>query len=331
VRHAIRVSVGFTLSLACGDAGDDGTEATTSGDDASTEASTSLAPDDDGSASGADDADVSGDADASDDADVSEDDGDSGNGGANGCGLAPGTIGESTIAVSAAGLDREAILVVPAGYDPDTAWPLVFAFHGLGSNAGQLRFYAGVEEASDGAAIVVYPEGLPLDDMGGATGWDLAAAGRDVAFFDALWAELDATLCLDHARVYATGHSFGGWMSNTLGCLRADVLAAIAPVAGGGPLEACSGTVAAWIAHGEDDPIVFTSLGEGSRDHWVAANGCDAASAPTDPPPCAAYEGCDAGLEVVWCLHTEGEAGQLTRHLWPSFAGAAIWAFFAAH
>ena len=38
-----------------------------------------------------------------------------------------------------------------------------------------------------------------------------------------------------------------------LGCVRGDRFRAIAPVAGGGPVEGCVGQVAAWIVHGIDD------------------------------------------------------------------------------
>jgi hypothetical protein len=44
--------------------------------------------------------------------------------------------------------------------------------------------YFGIESASAGGAIFVYPDGLPVGD--GGTGWDLASSGIDMALFDAL-------------------------------------------------------------------------------------------------------------------------------------------------
>jgi poly(3-hydroxybutyrate) depolymerase len=41
--------------------------------------------------------------------------------------------------------------------------------------------------------------------------------GRDVAFVKALYAKLQGTLCIDETRVFSTGMSYGGIMSNTIG------------------------------------------------------------------------------------------------------------------
>lgn len=242
-----------------------------------------------------------------------------------GCGIAA-MPGDATVQRDVDGTAREYILVVPPGYDPATPTPLVFAFHGLGSTHELARLYFQVEQAADGDAIFVYPQGLPIASEGGATGWDLGPSGIDVAFYDAMLDELTGTLCIDPDRVFATGHSFGGYMSNALGCFRASTLRAIAPVAGGPPLDACEDdTVAAWLAHGQTDGIVPFFLGELARDSLVQRNGCEATTAPVEPDPCVAHDGCADGMPVVWCAHQETT---LSGHMWPRFAGAAIWAFF---
>ena len=66
--------------------------------------------------------------------------------------------------------------------------------------------------------------------------------------------------------------------------------------------------------------------GENSRDHWAAANGCDAVTEAVDPAPCTAFTGCDDGFPVTWCEH---EIPDFLGHTWPSWAGPAIWKFFA--
>jgi poly(3-hydroxybutyrate) depolymerase len=226
------------------------------------------------------------------------------------------------------GTARTFVLSVPEGYDPSVPMPLVFAWHGLGGNGNLARLYFGVEDEASGAAIFVYPDALPMGSLGGQTGWELVEGGRDVAFFDALLAHLDSGLCIDHERLFSTGHSFGGYMSNALGCFRGDLLRAIAPVAGGPPIagECTAGSVAAWIAHGTLDEVVPFSQGEQARDTWVAGNGCGASSAAVAPEPCVAYDGCDPDHGVVWCAH---DIPDQSGHLWPPFAAAAIWEFFA--
>jgi poly(3-hydroxybutyrate) depolymerase len=243
-------------------------------------------------------------------------------GGTQGCGDVGAPTGNMTGSVQVAGETRTYVLSVPNSYDPNIALPIVFAWHGRGGDGALARLYFGVEGQSNGQAIFVYPDGGIV--QGGQTGWDLTTTGNDVAFFDAMLADLSQTYCVDEGRVFSTGHSFGGYFSNTLGCARANVLRAIAPVAGGGPFGGgCSGAVAAWITHGSADTTVPLSQGEGSRDHWQTENGCGSTTMAVSPSPCVAYDGCQSGADLHWCEHTGG-------HMWPSFAAAAIWDFFAS-
>ena len=138
--------------------------------------------------------------------------------------------------------------------------------------------------------------------------------------------QLSAELCVDSERVFATGHSSGGFFTNTLGCQRGDVLRAIAPVSGGGPFRfggvGCTGEVAVWIAHAENDETVDFQNGVDSRDRWLEANGCSTETTPVEPAPCVEYTGCDAGLPVRWCVYQDG-------HNWPEFGPEGIAAFFS--
>jgi polyhydroxybutyrate depolymerase len=231
--------------------------------------------------------------------------------------VAAGSYASGSVLVS--GTPRSYRLAVPAG-DLHKARALVLVFHGAGSNGNGIRGYIGrsLESAAGDEAVFAYPDGL---SDGGTTGWP-DAGGRDVAFVDALLAQLAGDLCYDRARVFATGFSYGGYMSNTLGCARAGVVRAIAPLSGGGPWPPCDGQpVAAWIAHGTSDQTVGQEQGEGSRDHWLAADGCAATSHATSPSPCQAYDGCGAN-PVVWCPFSGGHEVQ-------AWEPPAVWAFFA--
>lgn len=225
------------------------------------------------------------------------------------------------------GQQRTFILSVPEGYDPNVPYALVFAWHGLGGNGQLARLYFGVEEASAEQAIFVYPDALPQASMGGATGWELVNGGSDVLLFDTLLAEMSNNLCVDPDRIFSTGHSFGGYMSNALGCFRADVLRAIAPVAGGPPFQGCqTERVAAWLAHGTMDAVVPFAQGQLARDSVLGRNACAETDMPVDPDPCVAYDGCDPDYPVHWCAH---DIAEQDGHLWPPFAPDAIWSFFS--
>ncbi len=245
---------------------------------------------------------------------------------AGGCGKDPGAPNAAPQTIMIEGVERQYILGLPAGYDPNKQYPLVFAWHGRGGDGALARLYFKVEEAAKGAAIFVYPYGLPLADMQNQTGWDLDPSNEDFAFFDALLADLNGRLCVDQQRIFSTGHSFGGYMSNQIGCYRGDVIRAIGLVAGGGPFGVCSGQVAAWLAHGTGDQVVPYTEGVKSHEHWGGANNCTGPGAAVDPAPCVADDGCDADAPVVWCSHSEPD---FNGHGWPNWAGAGIWAFFA--
>ena len=240
-----------------------------------------------------------------------------------GCSGATAVVGQRRRTTSIDGRERSYLVVVPPAGGPSRPLPLVFAWHGLGGSGTLARQYFGIEAASAGKAVFVYPDALPLPAFANRTGWDLTAEGPDVRFFRAMLADLSGNDCIDLQRVFSAGHSFGGYMTNALGC-HADGLRAIAPVAGGlPPGSPCAGKpLAAWLAHGMNDGTVPFAQGEAARARWAQASACASTTGPTPPPPCVAYDGCQPDAPVVWCVHN-------LNHAWPPFAGPAIWQFFA--
>ncbi|MET0388735.1 MAG: prolyl oligopeptidase family serine peptidase [Polyangiales bacterium] len=249
-----------------------------------------------------------------------------------GCGMAtPPAGGDKTLDVD--GTTREYIVRVPADYDPQKPYRLIFAWHGLGGTAAQIANgfgggYYGLASRSMNSAILIAGQGLPTmsaNGEAGGAGWP-NTGGRDVAFVRKLVEWASTSYCIDMSRIFSVGMSYGGIMSNTLGCQMGDVFRAIAPMSGSGPLRfgggTCVGQVAAWLSHGTMDTVVQFSAGEGSRDHWVMTNHCTAETAPVTPDGCVAYQGCDGGFPVHWCQFEGG-------HTVPPFAGDAIWQFFS--
>jgi polyhydroxybutyrate depolymerase len=236
-----------------------------------------------------------------------------------------------TFTIDVAGTAREYIVELPDGYDPSTPHKLIFAWHGLGGSAEQVAggfsggFY-GLANRAGGTAIFVAGQGLQTETpIGNGAGWP-NTDGRDVAFVRALVDWLRTNYCIDDERIFSVGMSYGGIMSNTLGCQMGDVFRAIAPMAGSGPRTfggaMCVGQVAAWMSHGNTDEIVTFESGQASRDHWLTTNHCDATTEPVSPDPCVAYQGCDDGHPVHFCEFDGG-------HTVPSFASEAIWTFFS--
>ncbi len=258
---------------------------------------------------------------------------------------AAGTYALSTEHIRAAGLERTFTLAAPTA--PCGALSLIVVFHGDGGAAGRTQHFLHLEDTTLGRAVVVYPDGLPLagSPTGSATTWDVATApdrNRDVALFDAIVATMRARFTLDPRRVFATGLSRGAYFTNQLGCVRGDVLRAIAPNAGGGPTAVAgpdAGTIAyegvtlavcptspvsAMVIHGDVDTTVAPAEGERARLHWEHANGCANVREAVEPAPCEASTRCRAGQRVLWCLVPD-----LGHLYWPAFR-ESVWGFFAS-
>jgi poly(3-hydroxybutyrate) depolymerase len=222
------------------------------------------------------------------------------------------------------GTMRAYIVKIPTNYDTNKPYRLVFAWHGLGGTAQQIaQFgYYQLESLSAGSAIFVSGQGL---ETGSGAGWP-NTGGQDVNFVRSLVDWMKTNYCVDQARIFSVGMSYGGIMSNTLGCQMGGIFRAIAPMAGSGPFQfganACVGQVAAWLTHGTADTVVGYDAGVSSKETWRTRNHCQGTSAPTMPSPCVAYDGCDPGYPVHWCSWDGG-------HTIPSFSAGAIWNFFA--
>jgi len=250
-----------------------------------------------------------------------------------GCGAATYPESDQTYTIDVDGVTREYIVSLPASYDPNTPYKLVFAWHGRTGTAEQIagRAFGGAfyglkaDERGGDSTIFVAGQGLGTDEDPEDTGWP-NTDGRDVAFVRAMLEWLSDSYCIDPQRIFSIGMSYGGIMSNTLGCEMGDTFRAIAPIAsayfnfGGG--SDCVGPVATWLTHGTADDVLPIENGEEARDLWLAQNHCDTTTTPVEPSPCVQYEGCDDGYPVHWCVHDEG-------HIVPDFSADAAWSFFS--
>src|SRR5437868_3926461 len=157
-----------------------------------------------------------------------------------GCGKpAPTPPGSSVIeTVLSGGLTRTYLLHVPSGYQANSSEAVILNFHGHSSNAIRQERRSGMSLLADQQGfIAVYPQGVVGPD--GRTGWATGLRGRpqvnDVLFVSDLLNHLQSILCIDPLRIYATGFSNGGGMTNVLTCTLAGRLAAFAPVSGSYP------------------------------------------------------------------------------------------------
>jgi polyhydroxybutyrate depolymerase len=157
------------------------------------------------------------------------------------------------------GLVRTYELHVPAGVDHPSG--LVVNLHAAGATGrdqAALTHYYSVADAH--GFVAVHPDGV---DFSWADGRGASLPDRqgvdDVGFIAALVGKLVAEYGIDPGRVFVTGLSAGAFMANRLACDRADLFAAIAPVAGTlGTIVGCSPSrpVSVLATHGTADPVV---------------------------------------------------------------------------
>ena len=254
--------------------------------------------------------------------------------GSSGCGAGTWPAsGNFTLDVS--GTKRQYIVTLPTNYASSKPYKLIFAWHGLGGTAAQIAgqglgsfgagyAYYGLEGMANGSVIFVSGQGLDPYDAG--AGWQ-NLNDQDIAFTKAMLKWLQSNYCIDDKHIFSVGMSYGGIMSDTVGCEMGDVVRAIAPMSGEGPStypgsKPCVGQVAVWMSHGNQDTTVPFKAGQASRDHWVAANHCGSQTMAVGPGTCVEYQGCDPGYPVDWCEFDGG-------HTIPSFASQGIWAFLS--
>lgn len=118
--------------------------------------------------------------------------------------------------------------------------PLLIAMHGDGGSASNFKSYCGLDAVADAQNfIVVYPNG---QTSGVSTTWnqyidgtagrpDNAALIDDLPFLEALMDYFEATYGTNCNKIYATGHSAGGFMAYYLAVAFPNRIAAIAPYA----------------------------------------------------------------------------------------------------
>ncbi|MFF0717723.1 RICIN domain-containing protein [Micromonospora sp. NPDC003816] len=261
--------------------------------------------------------------------------------GGSGCGRTP-TLTSGTHTIQSGGKSRSFILRVPANYQPNNPYRLIFAFHwrggtmqeiSNGGTSGTAWSYYGQQEQSNNSAILVAPQGL-------GNGWG-NAGGEDVTFVDDMIRRIEADLCVNPRQRFATGFSWGGGMSYALACARADVFRAVAVIAGA-QISGCSGgtqPIAYFGLHGITDNVLNIGQGRALRDTFVRNNGC-AAQNPPEPGGgsrthiTTLYSGCRSGYPVQWAAFdnghmpgpvdgTYGESGITT------WTKGEIWRFFA--
>jgi len=265
------------------------------------------------------------------------------------------TTGDSMRTLTSGGVQRTYRLYVPSSYDASKPLPLVLSFHGFGGSARQIEESAGlVDVAEREGFVLVTPDGTNSPQRWYIYGRSERGYVDDFAFTEDLIDEVSRLVCIDPARVFATGMSNGAAMSSLLAC-RTDRIAAIAPVAGSPYSEQlCSDTGPTPVVafHGTEDELVPFDGGNGGRFGlavtpvrenmlgWAEHNGCDLTlrtERVAHDVVLERYTDCDEGADVLLYVidgggHTWPGADSAGRRLGETTqsidASELIWQFF---
>jgi poly(3-hydroxybutyrate) depolymerase len=258
-----------------------------------------------------------------------------------GCGKSP-TLSSGTHTIASNGKSRSFILRIPANYNMNNPYRLIFAFHWRGGTANEISSggtsgtawsYYGQQEQSNNSAILVAPQGL-------GNGW-ANSGGEDVTLVDDIIRRIETDLCVNTTQRFALGFSYGGGMSYALACARPNVFRAVAVFAGA-QISGCSGgtqPIAYFGLHGITDNVLNISAGRSLRDTFVRNNGC---SAQNPPEPASGsrthitttYSGCRAGYPVQWAAFDNGHMpgpvdGTYAESGITTWTKGEVWRFFA--
>ena len=130
---------------------------------------------------------------------------------------------------------RTYFLYTPKSYHPNQPMPLVLVFHGDSGSGRSISDVTRFNNLADQKGfIVVYPDGINQK-------WSLRGNSQgkvdDVLFISALIDHLKQQINIDSNKVYATGFSRGGIVTQALACKLSDKIAAFASVAGSLPVR----------------------------------------------------------------------------------------------
>lgn len=259
---------------------------------------------------------------------------------------------------------RPYCLHVPSSYQPGQAMPLVVLLHGYSADGQHQATYFDFDTAAERHGFVLAkPDGM-IDGLG-AHYWNAfksccadpsdPAPPDDVAYLSDVVADIKGAFAIDAKRVYAVGHSNGGFMAHRLACDRAATFAAVVSVAGAVDPASCSPSehISVLEVHGDADTIIKYGGGttpgntnpypsvDTTLATWAQKNGCTGARGatgkldilcesgfPGDETAVESYASCPAGIDVsLWRMHQGDHVPNFLVPWW----GDRVWSFLEAH
>lgn len=218
--------------------------------------------------------------------------------------------GVSEYRLDSGGLERRYVMYLPDRSGGQTALPVVFDFHGSGSDPYEEMQVTGMAQAAERHGFLLLMPVAAVDMPEDGYTWNVPPDDRlpdDVRFALEVLDHAARRVRIDRDRVFATGFSGGARLASELACTKPERIAAVGAVGGLRAPADCAGIPVPVVAfHGTADPI--NPYAGGGADYWdygvdaavngwVERNGCRA------HPDAMRLTSSVVQLRYIDCLH----------------------------
>jgi len=225
-------------------------------------------------------------------------------------GAKPGHAGASNDEKTSAGIRY--MVKTPVNYNASIAHPLLMVYAPARTNRYESEDFVHLtQEATAAGFIVAYADHRKM------TPETIEELAEMPGLIEKKW-------CIDHKRIFLTGHSDGGTTAMGIAFLNGTkhIPAAIAPSAVGIRGEDlkeyhCPNPLPVMVMHSSHDTL-FPGYGKEAIQWWAACNGCETASLVKDADGCVTYRGCKNNVTTSYC------EGTGTHSEWPGKNKAVI-------
>ncbi|MEL6947057.1 MAG: CocE/NonD family hydrolase [Pseudomonadota bacterium] len=212
--------------------------------------------------------------------------------------------------------NRSYHVLEPEGWDGKTPLPVLLHFHGWGRQGTLIVKHSRIAGATkERGVLLVAPNGQGLT-------WRFRTANSpDVAFADAVIADIARRWPIDRAQIFVSGYSYGGAMAWRYACHSKTRLKAVFAVSGTASLrgDGCVRPVTLHHVHGTRDTVLPYPFGpggavEGAVAYWRAHNRCAETvskkeiwkAVPILTFTRHVWRDCASGFDVVLDVHPRG-------------------------
>ena len=225
-------------------------------------------------------------------------------------GTKPGSAGASDDEKTSAGIRY--MVKTPVNYNASIAHPLLMVYAPARTSRYESEnFVSLTQEATVAGFVVAYADHRAMNP-------------ETIQKLAGIPGLIENKWCIDHKRIFLTGHSDGGTTAMAIAFLNGTkhIPTAIVPSAAGirgEDLKAyqCPNPLPVMIMHSSQDSL-FPGYGKEAIQWWAACNGCDVAPFVKDADGCVTYRGCKNMVTTRYC------EGTGTHPEWPGNNKAII-------